>query len=248
MSEYRTLFDVRGARYNDANRRFPEARIEEAERMLAHLELGAGARWLDVGAGGGFLGERASVAEAGRVAYGCDESAVFLADASSYGLRIAAEYERLPFADRSFAGAACLAALHHVEDPGRVLAEMLRVTAAGGRVAIGDVTAGSRVARFLNEFVDSHTDTGHAGRFFEADGLAELFRAAGGSDVRGAAEEIQWTFASRGDAHVFCRELFGLRSDADDIDLAGALGYLGLSESGGRWVLPWAMVFVSAAA
>lgn len=248
MSEYQTLFDARGARYNGANRRFPEARVQEAERMLAHLQLGEATRWLDVGAGGGFLGDRAALAGPRRVACGCDESAAFLAEATSYRLRLATAYERLPFADGAFEAAACLAALHHVEAPERVLAEMLRVTAPGGRIAVGDVTAGSRTARFLNEFVDAHTDTGHAGRFFEAEALAGLLRAAGGRDVRGAAEEIQWSFASRGDAHLFCRELFGLSADADDIDLGGALGYLGLAETGGRWVLPWAMVFVSAAA
>jgi SAM-dependent methyltransferase len=47
----------------------------------------------------------------------------------------------LPYADASFSIVASRYAFHHVEHPGVVLAEMKRVCALGGRVALADVVA-----------------------------------------------------------------------------------------------------------
>jgi SAM-dependent methyltransferase len=245
MSEYRAIFDARGARYNHANRLFPEARAEEGRRLLDHLPLSDGTRWLDVGAGGGFLASRA---DRRTVPVGCDASPVFLSEARNYALRTVADYERLPFPGRAFGAAGCLAVLHHAEAPARVIAEMLRVTARNGRVAVGDAAAGSRAARFLNSFLDVHTDQGHAGRFYREETLAGFFERAGGRDIRAEAVEISWRFRSRADAPAFCRELFGLRADTDEADLQTALIELGLEESSNGWRIPWDMVFASAAA
>jgi ubiquinone/menaquinone biosynthesis C-methylase UbiE len=248
MSEYRTLFDARGARYNRANRLFPGARTEEAECLFAHLDLRNGGRWLDVGAGGGFLASQSAALGRAGVPVACDASAGFLSEAGGYASRTVVDYEWLPFCDDAFAAAGCLAVLHHEEAPGRVLAEMLRVTAPGGRVVVGDVAAGSRAARFLNEFVDAHTETGHAGRFYEAETLAQLLEKAGGRDAEAVSRQLDWRFEKRSDARSFCRELFGLRDETEDADLDGALSWLGLAESGGEYRLPWHMIFAWAAA
>jgi len=267
LSEYRTLFDARGARYNAANRLYPEARAEEARHMLARVPLRGGALWLDVGAGGGFLGTRAEQARAeqagaeragaeqagtekgspGAAAVGCDESAVFLGDAGGYAMRTVAAFERLPFAPGSFDAAASLAALHHAEEPRAVIAEMLRVVREGGRVAVGDVAAGSAAAGFLNGFVNAHTGSGHRGRFYRPDDWVGLLNAAGGRGAEASAELVHWRFASAGDAARFCRELFGLDPDTREDSLEAALGVLGGFARDGGWLLPWEMVFASAA-
>jgi len=216
--------------------------------MLECLRLSADTRWLDLGAGGGFLAEAAREEGQGGAAVGCDESEAFLAGASVYGLRAVADYRRLPFADAGFGAAACLAALHHVEDPLLVVGEMLRVTAPGGTVAVGDVRRGSPAAEFLNVFVDEHTDLGHRGRFYDVDGFAEIVERAGGRDARGTAHRVPWTFGGRGDARRFCRDLFGLRPGTPNGELDRALDGVGLAESDDAWTLPWDMVFVSARA
>src|SRR5262249_35912730 len=150
--------------------------------------------------------------------------------------------------DGAFGAAGCLAVLHHAEEPGKVVAEMLRVTSSDGRVAVGDAAAGSRAARFLNTFVDAHTEQGHAGRFYREGALAEFVESAGGREVRAGAVEVSWRFGTSADAHAFCRELFGLRPDTREADLHAALLALGLEESRGGWRVPWDMVFASAAA
>ncbi len=247
MSEYRTLFDARGARYNLANRMYPAARAEEAERLLEHLELSPGERWIDVGAGGGFLAEHARSQGEGGAAFACDESLGFVSEAFGYASRAVAALDALPYAGSAFAAAGCLAALHHADDPGSVLGELLRVIQPGGRAAIGDVAAGAAAGRFLSGFVDAHTDTGHAGRFLGPEALARLFEGSGGRDVRAETPRIAWRFAAREDAPAFCRELFGLRPDTPDGELRAALDGLGLApDRDGGWRLPWDMVFASA--
>lgn len=248
MSEYRTLFDARGARYNRANRLYPFARVEEARRLMDHLDLANGVRWLDLGAGGGFLADQVAASGTAGIPVACDASAVFLSEATGYALRTVADYERLPFRDEAFGAAGCLAVLHHAEDPGAVLSEMLRTTASGGRVAVGDVVVGSRAACFLNEFVHEHTDTGHVGRFQNAGTLAALLEGAGGRWVEAEEQQLRWTFAGRSGALTFCRELFGLRADMKDADIDAALRWLELRESSAGCDLPWDMVFASAVA
>ena len=245
-SEYRTLFDARGAHYNFANRRYPDARAEEAQAILADLDLRRESRWLDVGAGGGFLAERAAAEGIGGPVHGCDESIAFLSGASAYALRAICAFGRLPYPDGTFAGAASLAALHHAEEPETVLAEMLRVTAPGGRIAIGDVAAQSRAARFLNGFLDRCTANGHAGRFYSEDAWVQMLRRAGGCAPRAQTLELSWHFRRREDAADFCRELFGLLPGTPTPELQSALDDLGLMKAPDGWRLRWDMVFASA--
>ena len=249
MSEYTAIFDARGGHYNLANRRFPRARAEEARALLDHLQLDdrSAGPWLDLAAGGGYLAERARAEGIGGTAFACDASLPFLAGTRPGALRTVAQYDSLPFADGCFSAAGCLAALHHAEDASRILAEMLRVTAPGGRAAIGDVPSGSPPAEFLNRFVDRQTDTGHHGRFRSAKSLLDAFIGAGGKRARAQEREVSWVFPSAADAVEFSRELFGLRPETSDQAIAAELCALGLAEGDGQARLPWRMVFVSAA-
>ena len=249
MSEYTSIFDARGGHYNLANHRFPEARSEEARRILAHMALdqGLGGPWIDVAAGGGYLADRARAEGIERRAVACDASLPFLLGATAYRGRCIAQYPSLPFPDGAFSGSGCLAALHHAEDASRVIAEMLRVIAPGCRAAVGDVAPGSLPAAFLNDFVNRHTETGHHGRFHSPEYFLEAFAAAGGAGARAETRDLRWTFPSAAAAVEFSRELFGLKPETPDDAIMAELCRLGLEEGAGGAMLPWRMVFVSAA-
>src|SRR5690242_2168302 len=47
--------------------------------------------------------------------------------------------KQLPFADGTFGAVISNSIVHHIPEPGRVLAEMVRVTAAGGRLFVRDL-------------------------------------------------------------------------------------------------------------
>jgi ubiquinone/menaquinone biosynthesis C-methylase UbiE len=245
LLEYQTLFDARGGLYNRANRLYPEARAREAAALLRHLALSPRARWLDVFAGGGYLSERARAEGFPPASVACDGSLAFLLSSELRRCACVASGSELPFADGSFDAVACLAALHHAEDPSAVICELLRVVARGGRVALGDAAADSPTSLLLNAFVDRHTASGHFGRFYSLETLAGFYDAAGAGDIRTERAQILWIFPSHRGAVDFCRNLFGLMPETTDREIAQALEALGARPSGDRYEVPWTMHFIS---
>ena len=122
----------------------------------------------------------------------------------------------LPFPDGSFSVALTRYSFHHMLDPRAVLAEMVRVTAPGGRVAVVDVYTSSPEQAAAYDRVERLRDASHV-RALGLDELKGLFDGAGlvrlttefyGLDVAlepllassfpeaGAAEEVRRTFAA----------------------------------------------------
>ena len=111
---------------------------------LRDLALPDGARVLDVGCGTGAitraLAERPGVGEV----VGIDPSPVFIERARELANGISkvsffvGSGRELPFSDGSFHAVVFHTVLSHVIDPGAALAEALRVTADGGRLAVFD--------------------------------------------------------------------------------------------------------------
>jgi SAM-dependent methyltransferase len=115
---------------------------EEEHRMgLAMLSIDPADRVLDVACGpGNFTRDFAEVASEGLVV-GIDASAPMLEVAVRDTDEPNVAYLRgdacaLPFRDGSFDAVCCFAALYLIEEPMRALAEIVRVLAPGGRVAL----------------------------------------------------------------------------------------------------------------
>jgi SAM-dependent methyltransferase len=95
----------------------------------------AGDRVLDVGCGAGQVVGK--LTEAGYEAYGVDVSEPNIELARKFSDRCQLyDGRRLPFADGHFAGVGALNVLEHVEEPEAFIAELVRVTASGGRIVI----------------------------------------------------------------------------------------------------------------
>jgi ubiquinone/menaquinone biosynthesis C-methylase UbiE len=101
----------------------------------------------------------------------------------------------MPFADESFDIVFCRAALHHFDDPQRVIAEMARVCRAGGRLVLMDLIEPSPEVR--DEFDEIHRliDPSHVRAFVEAE-LPELL--PGGIDALVYAETFAFRFPVEG--------------------------------------------------
>ncbi len=89
------------------------------------------------------------------------------------------DVEQLPYEDGAFSVVVCRYALHHMLDPRRVVAEMARVCAPGGRVAIADVVVGddAAVAQRFNA-VERARDPSHVSALTAGE-LKEAMQAAG---------------------------------------------------------------------
>ena len=153
----------------------------EHRTALEMLELGPSDRVLDVACGtGGFT--RVFAREAA-LAIGLDASRTMLEQAvrAGGGARyVRASASALPFRDASFDAVCCFAALYLIEEPYEAIAEIARVLAPGGRVALlSSVARGPVPAGLANALVRPLTGV----RIFGRDDLTRALEAGGLVDV-----------------------------------------------------------------
>jgi SAM-dependent methyltransferase len=77
--------------------------------------------------------------------------------------------QSLPFVDDSFDLVFCLNSLHHVGDPARAVADMVRVARSDGRIVLSDLIAPSAVDREAFDALHQRIDPSHRRAFVEAE-------------------------------------------------------------------------------
>ncbi|MGK5543277.1 methyltransferase domain-containing protein [Streptomyces sp. URMC 127] len=122
------------------------------QRLHELLRARPGRRILDAGAGTGEAALRLAGAS-GAAVTACDLSAVMCREMRRNGLpRVAvADAHHLPFRDRVFDGVLADRVLQHVNDPGKAVTELLRVTRPGGRIVVCDPDTGTQALALEDE-------------------------------------------------------------------------------------------------
>ncbi len=180
-------------------------------RILGALGLRAGMHALDVGCGtGDDVRAIASIVGAGGRSVGIDVSEALLAEArkraDAEGVAIelhAGDAHALPFAGDSFDVVRTERVLQHVQEPARVLAEMVRVARPSGRIVAAEPDwetlvvdgADRAVTRRILQHRCDRVRNGWIGRQ-----LAALFRDAGLAHVGVSAESLIVTDLALADA------------------------------------------------
>jgi len=177
----------RAARY-DAWFATPVGRAMDAAEARAVLALAAvrpGERALDAGCGTGIYTRR--LAERGARVTGVDTDPEMLAAArikAPAATLVEADVTELPFADGEFDLGLAVTLLCFVGDPGRTVAELVRVTRPGGRVVLAELNRWSLWAAWRRVKAWRGSGTWREAHFYSPRALAVLLREAGVERVR----------------------------------------------------------------
>jgi SAM-dependent methyltransferase len=175
------------------------------EAFLDWLGARTGVRWLDVGCGNGAFTEMIVERCAPAAVEGIDPSEAQLAFARRRPLSLLAQFRRgdamaLPFPDDTFDVAVMPLVIFFVPDPARGVAEMARVVRRGGAVTAyaWDMDGGGfpyhalqSAMRDMSLAVPAPPSPGAS----RADGMRDLWSAAGLADVQTREIMVQRTFA-----------------------------------------------------
>lgn len=152
---------------------------ERVARLVNAVSPAPSARVLDVATGPGYvaLGFAACCREV--VGVDLTDAPLRIADQRRTALGLSnlrfqtGDAEHLPFDDTQFDVVVCRLAMHHVEEPDRVVAEMVRVCRPNGKVAVEDLVVSEHASRaeYHNHF-ERLRDPSHA----RALSLSELLR------------------------------------------------------------------------
>jgi len=187
----RAAFDRLAASYDRRWARYTAATIRET---LARLALRPGERLLDLGCGTGALLHALAVRGVPNRLSGVDLSPAMVALARARlpaAVRLlAADAAALPFPAGSFDVVVSSSSFHFWPRPDRVLAELRRVLAAGGRLAITD-WCGDFLACRLYDRVLRLLDPAHQ-KVLSAAACLELLHASGLADVRVVSYRAAW--------------------------------------------------------
>ncbi|MGA2097353.1 MAG: methyltransferase domain-containing protein [Candidatus Acidiferrum sp.] len=158
---------------------------DRIKRLVAAAHLSGNERVLDMATGPGYIAE--AFASAAREVVGVDLTDAMLAIAkqrtqergiSNVSFR-SADAQNLPFENGTFDAAVCRLALHHFQEPLRVLREMTRVCRSGGKVVVEDIYASEHPQRAAyQDRWEILRDPSHV-RALPLSELLQLFRDAG---------------------------------------------------------------------
>ncbi|MGO9450337.1 MAG: class I SAM-dependent methyltransferase [Candidatus Binataceae bacterium] len=165
-------------------------------RLIAEVAPADDARVLDVACGPGHVS--LAFAEACREVVGVDltEAPLKIAEQARRDRGIAnarfqlGDVDRIPFDDGAFDVVVCRFAVHHFDDPRKVIAEMARTCRIGGTVAIQDLISSEHPdrAEYYNRF-EKLRDTSHT-RALPLSELAKVMGSAGLEIVRFSSDQF----------------------------------------------------------
>jgi len=221
-------------------------------RLIEAIAPAPESRVLEVACGPGFLA--LAFAQRCREAVGLDLTEALLAIAErnrrERGLANVrfqrGDADRLPFADGEFDVAVCRLALHHIEEPRRVLQEMARVCRPQGKVAVEDLLSSEHRASadYQNQF-ERLRDPSHT-RTLPASELLGLFTGTGLEIERLYSGEVvqnleRWLANSQTPPERAAQVRALIERDADE-DLSGTRPYF----EDGQWFFHHPMLAVVA--
>lgn len=229
--EYENIFRHRGQSYDLAMNKYPNARNQEFHQLFARHPITKNETVLDIPSLGGYLKK-----------YCPEDTTVLSLDFSESinNISVVSPYEKwnISSVDRIV----CLASIHHIQKLGLFLNNIPSHIKNKGFIHLADVSSGSNISIFLDEFVGKYTSTGeHKGLYYNWNHI--LFPK--NLSVLNISEiECPWIFESITDMVIYCRLLFDLQNISDKEILDGLTKYVGYRTINDNIYLNWHLTYI----
>ncbi len=237
---YMQIFEQRGTSHADAFRLYPRAMVQEVGAVLDLANLQPGDIVLDVPSASGFLLDALHLPDIRYIAV--DPSAqMYDICKSKVAEAYCAPMNHLPLPQASIDAIVCLAGLHHENNWLGIFQEMKRVLKPFGRLAISEVEVGSPVAHFLNNFVNAHSSTGHAGKFVD-DHFVDFLDKAKFDIPINRFVNYHWEFDSADQMSHCFQLMFGIDRASEQEIIQAVEEVLGVDKNAdGKYLVRWSM-------
>lgn len=240
---------VRAQLYKDALSDFPNARKGDIELMKQYLKPKTGEVVLEVGAGNGLFS--GAIADAV-----LPKGKLIVSDPSLEQLHGVKELQRsnveilhvgadeLNLPESSTDAVWSFGAVHHIFNKTKSFKNFYKALKSGGRLIIGDVFVGSKLAQHFDDRVAKYCVTGHDVSFLSPEYTESLCQIVGFQKPEFHNFNARWEFDSREDVGAFLYKLHAMTKTTPEECLRGAEDILGIEEKDGKFYLNWPMVMV----
>ncbi len=239
---YQSIFSQRGQDYHKAMLDVPDARDQEFQAVIELAELSEDQLILDIPSGGGYLNNYIDKPVNLVAVETSHEFVRNLQPTQNLSLLVCHDLCNLVLPSNSVDRIISLAGLHHLENKHKFYQECFRLLKPGGWLCMADAYEGSKVAKFLNVFVDANNSMGHEGTFFNDSTIKEL--QSSGFDISyNAAKQYHWLFDSPLQMATYCKQLFGMDLSEPENIIKGIDQYLGYEQSDDQCKMNWELQF-----
>jgi len=240
---YQDIFNQRGILYHQAMVKYPLARADEFNQIIKLSELQDNLVICDAPSGGCYL---SNFIEPDLKIISIETSKEFIKNSENTAKNTIILCENLgniPLESGYLDRILSLAGLHHVDSKIGFYQEAYRLLKPTGMFCIADALENSKVAQFLDIFVDQYNSMGHQGSYLTSSTKQEL-ESVGFEVVHDASIDYNWQFDSVASMANYCQLLFCIDRAQEQQIVDGIEKYLGYHEDDGRCSMNWELHFI----
>lgn len=245
FKSYQDIFNQRGLSYHQAMLKYPQSRKDEFQNIIRLSDLQDGNLLLDIPSGGCYIN---NFIDNNLKIFSGETSQEFISHhqiSSNNHILICQDFSHIPLISNSIDRVLSLAGLHHIDNKIIFYQEIYRILTKNGIFCIGDVWKDSKVADFLNIFVDNYNSMGHKGDFLTKKVKSNL-ESLNFNVVENSIINYYWYFDSIDNMIDCCKLLFGLDQANDEQIEKGIDKYLGYSIINNKCYMNWELYFLKA--
>ncbi|RQH16602.1 class I SAM-dependent methyltransferase [Okeania hirsuta] len=243
FKNYKDIFNQRGTLYHQGMLKYPLARAAEFNNIIKLSDLQDNQIICDMPSGGCYI---SNFIQQNLKIISIETSNEFIKDSHNTvnnTIVVCEDISNIPLNSNSIDRIMSLAGLHHIEHKVDFYKEAYRLLKTKGIFCIADALKDSKVANFLNIFVDQYNSMGHQGNFLTENTKDEL-EFINFQVVHNDSISYHWCFDSVASMVDYCQLLFGIDQANYNQILEGIETYLGYYLENDKCYMNWELHFL----